>query len=139
MALDLNHAVLADRSPDYLDWRFWDHPEHAYVWIECWPILGHTRTYVILRHVRTGVQLLDVIGPVSTFATAVRIARAYAAMEGAVELTAWSSPLVAATIGAGSEATDSGGRFAVARASVRKPGEVRSADWWLTAGDTDFM
>lgn len=139
MARDLMDCVLGVREADYLRWRFYERPDCSYqlFLLSRWPI--DTPTVVVLRQTGETMELLDIIGPCSSFNVAIQAARGEAARVGVRELTAWASPCVMELLGAEAIVGDSGASLAVAKASTVPVEEIDAARWWWMAGDTDFL
>ena len=86
------------------------------------------------------LQWLDWVGPLALLPMACTLARLEAARSGSAGLTTWASPAVALRLAdTGVTQRSLAAVLGVPKASDLKEEQVLHLDWWLMAGDTDFL
>lgn len=141
MAADLRNHVVGARDSGYVRWRFVSRPDRRYrLFALRRRLTGGMVALAVMRLADGAAELLDVIGPRSAFRQVVRAAQNEAARSGAASMTAWASPaLVEYSRHTGAAAAPSGASLAISMGSDLSAEEIKTARWWLTGGDTDFL
>lgn len=141
MAADCTDAILPVRDGAYVRRRYLEHPTIPYlVFLARRRLFGRPFGLVVLRdHGDSGVELLDLVGPLDHLPSLVRIARQVTGALGRQKLFAWLTAPVAMALAA------SHPQLAALDVSIPTsiwdiPADVqRIRDrWWLMGGDADF-
>lgn len=142
MAASLTEAIVGERNPDYVRWRFLQRPGRQY------------RLFMLHRpwtHKPAGIAILDLkdpqaahwldwIGPPDLLGVACEAALAEVARGGAMTMTAWASPMVAEALKDGlTHAPEVAACIGIPRNSCITEEQIHSSRWWWMGGDTDFL
>lgn len=144
MQQDASRYSMGVRDAAYLRWRFARRPDHSYRFVQLRrPWQRAPSGLVVLGPVVEApgyLQWLDWVGPIELLPTACRLARLEAAREGSSGLTTWASPAVAHHLaGTGVTQRSLAAVLGVPKASDLTQEQVQQLNWWLMAGDTDFL
>jgi hypothetical protein len=140
MARDFPDSIIGVRNWNYLQARFLRHPVVDYRCLLVKPLLAGASAAIVIRALdEAQVELIDIVGPRSSFDAAISGARRWAADAGFKSVRAWITASHANLLER--QAPESSPLGLVVPTNVWSPGpavdEVRGR-WWLMAGDTDF-
>lgn len=127
------------RSPEYLLWRYWAHPQHSYVFYKVQPNFLSQPTLAILRYIDDNLYIIDLIGPISNAKKVIEMLSSRLLPDDSKYLNAWASPFAANVMPQSDDTGLTGAYFAYAVRSTPSPAVAKSVKWWLLAGDTDFL
>ncbi len=142
MRADLKQNLVADRTANYWQWRYANHPSHTYHLIALkrpwWP---NPLAFIVLRQTTPGHWLwVDFVGPTTLFALASLGAIIATQKLGGHSTVTFGSTMVAEAlkkVGNTIQATEI--RIMANPASGTQFMEQFMHKWWLTAGDTDYL
>lgn len=144
MQQEASRYSMGVRDAAYLRWRFARRPDHAYRFVQLrrpWKRLPCG--VVVLGPAAAApnyLQWLDWVGPLALLPMACTLARLEAARSGSAGLTTWASPAVARRLAdTGVTQRSLAAVLGVPKASDLTEEQVQHLDWWLMAGDTDFL
>jgi len=141
MARDFAGSIIGVRDWKYVEARYVRHPTVEYRCILLKRRFdGAPHALIVLRALEDGqAELVDIVGPRSSFDAAISAARRWAADQGAARVRAWITSSHADALAL--QSAESSPLGLVVPTNVWSPGpavdEVRGR-WWLMAGDTDF-
>ncbi len=140
MARDLKSAAVGVKNWQFLERRYFSHPQNSYdVLLVAGRLTGKPLGVMVLRRLGDACELLDVIGPLSSLALLIDQARRMTRRWALPHLHCWITTQHAQRF------VDCGGTQKALDLSIpasswtRNPrSEVFKDKWWLMAGDTDF-
>lgn len=141
MAADLSGLVVPCRDPEYLQYRFMQHPVANYqLQLVQQRLTGRIAGLLVLRsHGKEGLELLDLVGGVARMPSMVEAARVLAGQQGCKRLFCWLTQPVADRLKKSSpKLTDLNIPLPTIIWKQSKELLASRGQWWLTGGDTDF-
>lgn len=142
MTASLADAIVGERDPAYVRWRFLDRPDRRYRFFMLHRPWTRTPAGIAILYLDDpqAAQWLDWIGPPGLLQAACEGALAAAAGSGAQTMTAWASPMVAEALqGTLSEPPGFAACVGIPKNSCITQDEIGSRRWWWMGGDTDFL
>jgi len=132
------------RDAAYLRWRYASRPDQTYHFMQLRrPWQRQPSGVVVLGQALAApnfLQWLDWVGPLALLPAACTLGRLEAAHLGSAGLTTWASPAVALRLAeTGVTQRSLAAVLGVPKASDLAEEQVQNLDWWLMAGDTDFL
>lgn len=141
MKEDLSEAIVVVRDPEYLQYRYFEHPHYRYdVMAVMDRLTGYPRGVVVMRREKKGCKLLDIVAHRKEIPLLIDYARRQTAHWGLAELSTWISSPYADVF------ANTGDRQTITEVCVptniwtEGPSVEQLKDrWWLMMGDTDFL
>jgi hypothetical protein len=142
MRQSLPRALLGERTPAYVRWRFGSRP-HAQCefWALKRPWPSRPLGLLVVSQPVAGqpCRWLDWIGPAQGLALAGRMAWRRVQGAGVQQMSTWASAEVAALLGPQAHSQQAAAPIgAPTRSLLPSPGSL-AMPWWFMAGDTDFL
>jgi hypothetical protein len=140
MARDLSDAIVAVRDAAWLERRYIKHPTRRYHLVAVRSRL--TRKVfglIVLRKDGASVELLDLVGPLTSAEILIDAARWLAARMGGEMLCLWAAESFAQRVSvAGALCTVTDVHNLALTYAAGPPADRVKERWWLSAGDTDY-
>ena len=140
MATALPEFIVGERDPGWINHRYMNHPTNTYqIWIVSQRFTGNPVGALILRPLKTEIEIVDIVAPPERFPALIGWAQRFAGRSGNTSVKFWASSGLA--------------RFLEPSSGSREPLDLHlpcniwshgpepeeiAGHWWLTAGDTDF-
>jgi hypothetical protein len=141
MKEDLSDAIVVVRDPDYLQYRYFEHPQHRYeVMAVMDRLTGYPRGVVVMRREREGCKLLDIVARRKDIPLLIDYARRQTSHWGLAGLSTWiSSPYADVFANTGDHQTMTEVCIPTNIWTDGPSVEQLKDRWWLMMGDTDFL
>lgn len=140
MAADLREAAVGVRDAAFVEYRYFQHPDHRYdVLLLEERFTGRPLGVFVLRRHDRDIELMDLIAPLERIPALITAARRLLSRWGFAELYCWMTEHYARRfVSTGGRVTLSDSYLPLCRWIRGEPAEMMRGKWWLMAGDTDF-
>lgn len=139
MHQDLRDRLLVLRDPNYLRYRYLDHPCHRYPLLEVRHRLNRQSLgFAFIRQEPERIRLMDVIGRIKHIPAIIEALRGAIQPHGDQPLEAWITRGQEEFFGKGGTIRSTG--LDIPCQALRTPdGPSPDGRWWISFGDTDFL
>lgn len=142
MRKSLPHALLGERSPAYMRWRFGERPHTACdFWALKRPWPGRTVGVAVVSQPSAGqaCRWLDWVGPASAMPLAAPLVWRQVQRTGVRQMSSWASAEVARWLAPQAHIQQPAAPIGVPVRAVLPASHNADLPWWFMAGDTDFL
>jgi len=142
MRQSLPNALLGERTPAYVRWRFGSRPNtHCEFWALKRPWPSRPVGLLVVSQPVAGqpCRWLDWIGPAQGLALAGRMAWRRVQRAGVQQMSTWASSEVATLLGPQAHSQHTVAPIGVPTRSLLPSAGSFAIPWWFMAGDTDFL